>query len=128
MAMKIVTRGKLKSIYDGLSNQEKNTWSDKSGYSNYKGLYRYISNSPDEEAYTRVVNGLFETVGQVRFNELINNNGQLSIEHVLEFKRELKEALFKSNDVQFIENVRNNIETMMKVCNNQLDRLALEEE
>ena len=121
-------RGELKNIYDGLSNQEKRRWADNSNYSNYKGLYRYISNSPNEEAYSRVVNGLLKTVGQTRFDGLLNNGGQLGIQHVFEFKKELKEIIFKCNDENFIKDVKQNIETLINICDNQIERLKLEAE
>lgn len=72
-------RRELKSIYDLLPNAEKTAWARNSNYTSYQGLYRYLRDNGEEEAYRRVVDGLKITVGQNRFNTLITQASQSNL-------------------------------------------------
>ena len=101
-----LTRGKLKIIYDGLSNAEKNQWASLSNYSSYQGLYRYLRTNQSEHAYTRVVQGLRATVGEEKFVFLIdsispNTNSEISSEeeiNIIEDLDQLTENILSSMD------------------------------
>lgn len=71
MASAIVKRAKLKEIYTTLSNDEKSKWADGAGYTDYRGLYRYVHSNLDANAYERVLLALKETVGEERFKAYI---------------------------------------------------------
>lgn len=145
-----VLRSHLKLIYGRLSNNEKHQWAAKANYTDYKGLYKYITytNGNREDAYPRVVNALIQVIGQERFNNLFENvslaldhnsiiaedmntegNEDLAgIANTIELKIKFVEEIFNCDNIEMLEEVRQNLDIVVRACNNQLDRLRIESE
>lgn len=92
-----LTRFKLKEIYDSLSNSEKTKWAQNANYSNYQGLYKYLSRKSDEVAYNRIVDALFKTVGGDRF-KILTEGEKNYMKNQLE---KLLDRIYEKDDTDF---------------------------
>lgn len=130
----------LKTIYDLLPNAEKTAWGINANYTGYQGLYRYLKDNGEEEAFRRVVDGLKITVGESRFNVLIaqasqNNTSQsanINTPACSQFEDELRRIkiqvtsnISSFSDVNELRNLETTLEHVVALIRNQRERLEL---
>lgn len=138
-----ILRAHLNLIYGQLTNMEKHDWAKKARYSSYKGLYKYVTyiNGNRDDAYPRVVNALKAVIGDQRFNNLFQkacaslgstgvkskaDENRYFIENTTELKVKFVKDIFECDDTEVLEAVRQNLEVVIRACNNQLERLNIE--
>lgn len=128
----IVKRSKLKDIYRTLSNEEKSKWAERAGYSNYRGLYRYVHSNPDAISYERVLLGLKEIIGEERFKNYIHESTSLDdsdiVDVVDKFCKEIIGLVADSSNEGELSQITQKLSRVEKFISIQVERIKLLDE
>lgn len=136
----MIQRSCLMTIYSGLSNEEKNQWGINSGYSSYDPLYRLLYRYPNATVKDVILNGLKQTVGELRYNQLVSpfinvvpvsNDGNSSNNNTTTLTRlsaEIKRSatqISSCSDINTLEELKNVLEITSDITTNTLNTLEL---
>ena len=118
-------RGELKVMYDGITDEEKILWARQAGYKSYQGLYGYLRNKHEDEAYESVANALVVTIGQDRIDKFICEIKELELKvtSIEENTKRLMTQILISQDKVKLEKIKNDIRA---ACESQITRIEIE--
>lgn len=128
-------RGELKKIYDILENNKKSEWAENAEYSSYQGLYRYLSNNNENEAYPRIINALIKTIGKEEFEKLKNKNLQIENSTIVQYKKDIKsfkkemiDLILELEELETVNEFKKELKDLVSICENQISILKIKED
>lgn len=135
-------RSQLLTVYESLSNKEKNSWGVKAGYTGYRPLYNYLKRS-EGTAKRKVLEGLKaalddkyestieEVLGiKLETNENTEENQiQLNIEKKLDSInlniKDISSDLYLCRNLNLLLECQSNLEKFLKMINNNIENLHI---